>query len=133
MKIKRIWGCIGLGSLLVVLAGISPAVGESDKLGGTERPVMEAMGAPSFGAEDWVPPQGETRVVKVETPSLGAEDWVPPQGETRVVKVEPPSFGAEDFLVAETPSSEAADWAGAMEPSDAAGTGAIPAPAPEKR
>ncbi len=109
MKIKWIWGCIGLGSLLVVLAGISPALGESDKLGGTERPVMEAMGAPSFGAEDWVPPQGETRVVKVETPS----------------------FGAEDFLVAETPSSEAADWAGAMEPSDAVGTGAIPAP--EKR
>ena len=54
MKKLWLWGGIGLGSLLIVLAGISPAVGESDKLGGTERPVMAASETPSFGTEDWV-------------------------------------------------------------------------------
>ena len=63
MKKLWLWGGIGLGSLLIVLAGISPAVGETDKLGGTERPVMAAE-TPSFGTEDWVGP--------IETPSFGA-------------------------------------------------------------
>ena len=53
MRKKFLLGGVGLGSLLIVLAGISPALGESDELGGTERPVMGAMETPSFGAEDW--------------------------------------------------------------------------------
>ena len=118
MKILWIWGTIGLGSLLIVLAGISPAVGERNKMGGIERPVMEAMATPSFGAEDWVPPQGEAQVVAIATPSFGTEDWVPPQGEAQVVAVETPSYGTED-------------WVGGMKYKEAVGTGAIPAPAPE--
>jgi len=112
MKTQWFWGGIGLASLLIVLAGISPAVGES--------PVMGAMGTPSFGAEDWVPPQGEARVVAIATPSFGAEDWVPPQGEAQVVAVETPSYGTED-------------WVGGMKYKEAVGTGAIPAPSPKER
>jgi len=80
-------------------------------------PITQAVETASFGTEDWVPPQGETRVVAVEPPSLGTEDWVPPQGETPVVAMETPSFGTED-------------WSGTMAFSQAVGTGAIPAPAP---
>lgn len=36
----------------------------------------EATETPSFGAEGWVPPQGEARIVAVETPSFSTEDWV---------------------------------------------------------
>ena len=68
MKILWIWGTIGLGSLLIVLAGISPAVGERNKMGGTERPVMAASETPSFGTEDWV--------FASEDITFGAEDWV---------------------------------------------------------
>jgi len=53
---------------------------------------------------------------------LGTEDWV--------MVSETVSFGAEDFVMAsETPSSGVEDWAGALEPSDAVGTGTLPAPA----
>jgi hypothetical protein len=68
MKKLWLWGGIGLGSLLIVLAGISPAVGETAKLGGAGRPVMAASETPSFGTEDWV--------LASETKSFGAEDWV---------------------------------------------------------
>jgi hypothetical protein len=143
MKTLWCWGAIWLGSLLIVLAGISPAVGESNKLGGTERPVMEAMetqftGIPaqvealdSFYAAPAVSPEAVGWAGTMKS-SFGAEDYVPPQGVPPVVTVKTPSFGTEDFLVAETPSPEAVDWAEAMERSDAVGTGAIPAPASMK-
>lgn len=83
MRKQWLCGGIGLGSLLIVLAGISPVVGESDKSGGNERPVMEAMETPSFGTEDWVGP--------VETASFGAEDWVVASSISR-------SFGTEDWV-----------------------------------
>ena len=115
MRKKFLLGGVGLGSLLIVLAGISPALGESDELGGTERPVMGAMETPSFGAEDWVP---------AGTASFGAEDFV-------VASSIPPSFGAEDFVVASSmpPSFGAEDWVATMEYSDVVGTGALPEPA----
>jgi hypothetical protein len=94
MKIRWFWGAIGLGSLLIMLAGISPAVGESNKLGGTERPVMEALETQFAG-----------------TPSQVA--------------------ALDSFHIAPAASPEAVDWAGAMEPSGAVGTGVIPAPVPE--
>jgi hypothetical protein len=116
MKTIWLWVGIGLGSLLIVLAGISPSVGEVNKLGGDERPVMAATEAPLFGTEDWVPPQGEVQVVAIATPSFGTEDWVPPQGEAQVVAIATPSFGTED-------------WVGSMESSDVVGTGTLPEPA----
>jgi hypothetical protein len=108
-------GGIGLGSFLIVLAGISPAVGETAKLGGAGRPVMAASETPSFGTEDWVGP--------IETPSFGAEDWV-------VASSIPPSFGTEDWVLAsETKSFGAEDWVEGMEYSDAVATGTLPEPA----
>ena len=53
MKKQCLWGIIGLGSPLIILAGISPVVGESNKLGGDEKPVIKATETPSFGTEDW--------------------------------------------------------------------------------
>ena len=101
MKKQWIWEVIGLGTLLIVLVGISPAVGQSDKLGGDERPVMAALETPSFGAEDFI-----------------------------VASSVPPSFGTEDFIVAsETPSFGAEDWIEGMEFSGAVATGTLPAPA----
>ena len=47
-------GIVVLGFFLLTTAGISPAVGQSNKLGGDERPAMIASGTPSFGTEDWV-------------------------------------------------------------------------------
>ncbi len=130
MKKQRFWGVVVLGSLLIMLAGISPALGENKKLGGTERPVMEAMETPSFGAEDWV--------VESSIPSsFGTEDWVPAGtasfgAEDFVVASSiPPSFGAEDFILVSSmpPSFGAEDWVATMEYSDVVGTGALPEPA----
>ena len=58
-QVKRqwFWRVVGLGALLIVLAGISPAVGEINKMGGEERPVTEAMetASPQFGTwEYWL-------------------------------------------------------------------------------
>jgi len=116
MKKQCTWGIIGLGSLLIILAGISPVVGESNKLGGDERPVMEALETPSFGAEDFI-------VASSITPSFGAEDFIVALSIT-------PSFGTEDFVLAsESVSFGAEDWVATMEYSDAVGTGALPEPA----
>jgi len=68
-------GIVVLGFFLLTAAGISPAVGETNKLGGNEGPVMEASGTPSFGTEDWVGPKEQDPVVAVKTPSFGTEDW----------------------------------------------------------
>ena len=128
MKKLWLWGGIGLGSLLIVLAGISPVVGESDKLGGTERPVMAASETPSFGTEDWVGP--------IETPSFGTEDWIvassiPPSFGTEdwVGPIETPSFGTEDWVLAlEAVTFGAEDWVEGMEYSDEVATGTLPEP-----
>jgi hypothetical protein len=109
MKTLRCWGAIWLGSLLILLAGISPAVGESNKLGGTERPVMEAMetqftGIPaqvealdSFYAAPAVSPEAVGWAGTMKS-SYGAEDYVPLQGVPPVVTVKTPSFGTEDYV-----------------------------------
>jgi hypothetical protein len=101
MKKPWIFGVIGLGSLLIVSGGISPAVGESNKLGEGKRPVMVASETPSFGAEDCI-------VESCITPSFGTEDWV--------LASETASFGSED-------------WVEGMESSDVVATGTLPAPA----
>lgn len=107
------WGVIGLGSLLMVLAGISPVVGESNKLGGDEMPVMEAMETASFGTEDFIVPS---------TPSFGTEDFIVESSIT-------PSYGTEDFVWAsESVSFGAEGWVEGMEYSDAVATGTLPAP-----
>jgi hypothetical protein len=59
MKKHRFYGVVGLGALLVVLAGIPPAVA-----------------TPSFGTEDWIGPQEQASVVAMKTPSFATEDWV---------------------------------------------------------
>jgi hypothetical protein len=97
MKKHRFYGVVGLGALLVVLAGIPPA-----------------MATPSFGTEDWIGPQEQAPVVAVATPSFGTEDWIGPQEQAPVVAVATPSYGTED-------------WIGTMEFSEALGTGAAPA------
>jgi hypothetical protein len=73
--ILSIIGILVLGFFLLMAAGISPAVGETNKLGGDERPVMEASETPSFGTEDWVGPEKQDPVVAMKTPSFGTEDW----------------------------------------------------------
>jgi len=68
MQKQSVWGVVGLGALLILSAGISPAWGEINKLGGDERPVMEAVETASFGTEDWVPeiaPVGKKKSVLV--------------------------------------------------------------------
>jgi len=118
MKKQRFWGVVVLGSLLIILTGISPVVGESNKLGGDERPVMEATETPSFGAEDFI-------VASSITPSFGVEDFI--------VASDTASFGAEDWVLAsEAVSFGAEDWAEGMEYSDAVGTGTLPERPPEK-
>ncbi|MDH3383751.1 MAG: hypothetical protein OEM42_06800 [Deltaproteobacteria bacterium] len=95
MQKQSVWGVVGLGALLILSAGISPAWGEINKLGGDERPVMEAVETASFGTEDWVPEiayVGDERPVMeaVETASFGTEDWVPeiaPVGKKKSVLV----------------------------------------------
>lgn len=117
MKKKRFWGVIGLGSLLIILTGISPVVGKSDKSGGDERPVMEATETPSFGTEDFI--------VTSETVSFGTENFI--------VASETASFGTEDWVLAsEAVSFGAEDWAEGMEYSDAVATGTLPERPPEK-
>ena len=54
MENRWLRGVVGLGAILTVLGGISPAKGQSNKLGGDERPVMEAMDTALFRTEDWV-------------------------------------------------------------------------------
>ena len=61
-------GIVVLGFFLLTAAGISPAVGEVNKLGGDEGPVMVASETASFGTEDWIGP--------IKTASFGTEDWV---------------------------------------------------------
>jgi len=107
MQKQSVWGVVGLGALLIVSAGISPAVAmETASFGtedwvpeiayvGDERPVMEAVETASFGTEDWVPEiayVGDERPVMeaVETASFGTEDWVPeiaPVGKKKSVLV----------------------------------------------
>jgi hypothetical protein len=115
MQKQWLLGVVGLGSILTVLSGISPAMGEINKLGGDERPVMEAMETASFGTEGWVPPQGEAPVVAMATPSFGTEDWIGPKEQAPIVAMATPSFGTED-------------WIGVMESSEALGAGATAAP-----
>jgi hypothetical protein len=119
MKKHRFYGVVGLGALLVVLAGIPPA-----------------MATPSFGTEDWIGPQEQAPVVAVATPSFGTEDWIGPQEQAPVVAVATPSFGTEDWIgpqeqasvvAMKTPSFATEDWVGTMEFSEALGTGAAPA------
>jgi len=76
MENRWLRGIVGLGAILTVLGGISPAMGQSNKLGGDERPVMEAMETASFGTEDWVGPKEQAPVVAMETPSFATEEWV---------------------------------------------------------
>jgi hypothetical protein len=109
-------GIVVLGLFLLTAAGISPAVGETNKLGGNEGPVMEASGTASFGTEDWVGPKEQAPIVAVKTPSFGTEDWVGAKEQAPIVAVNTPSFGTED-------------WVGAMESSEALGAGTIPEPA----
>jgi hypothetical protein len=118
---KKQWrgGIVGLGALLIVLGGISPAMGEINKSSGDEGPAMEASGSQSFGTEDWTGPIEQGPVVKMESPSFETEDWVGSNEQGPVVAVKSPSFGTED-------------WTGTMESSEALGTGTIPEPAPEK-
>jgi hypothetical protein len=73
--ILSIIGIVVLGFFLLTTAGISPAVGQSNQLGGDERPVMVASETPSFGTEDWVGPEKQEPVVAMKTPSFGTEDW----------------------------------------------------------
>jgi len=75
MKKQWFGGIVGLGALLIVLGGVSPAVGQVNKSGGDQGPAMEATGSPSFGTEDWVGPNEEGPVVAVKSPSFGTEDW----------------------------------------------------------
>jgi hypothetical protein len=117
--ILSIIGIVVLGFFLLTTAGISPAVGQSNQLGGDERPVMVASETPSFGTEDWVGPEKQEPVVAMKTPSFGTEDWVGPEKQEPVVAMKTPSFGTED-------------WTGTMEFSEALGAGAIPEPVPEK-
>lgn len=117
MKKQRLWVVVVLGSLLITLAGISPVVGESNKLGGDQRPVMEATETPSFGTEDFI---------VASTPSFGTEDFIVASSIT-------PSFGTEDFVLAsESVSFGAEDWVEGMEFSGAVAVGTLPAPAPEE-
>jgi hypothetical protein len=117
--ILSILGIVVLGFFLVTTAGISSAMGQSNKMGGDERPVMVAAETPSFGTEDWVGPEKQDPIVAVKTPSFGSEDWVGPEKQDPIVVVKTPSFGTED-------------WVGTMEFSEALGAGAISEPAPKK-
>ena len=74
--ILSILGIVVLGFFLVTTAGISSAMGQSNKMGGDERPVMVAAETPSFGTEDWVGPEKQDPIVVVKIPSFGTEDWV---------------------------------------------------------
>jgi hypothetical protein len=139
--ILSIIGIVVLGFFLLTTAGISPAVGQSNQLGGDERPVMVASETPSFGTEDWVGPEKQEPVVAMKTPSFGTEDWVGPEKQEPVVAMKTPSFGTEDWVGPEkqepvvamkTPSFGTEDWTGTMEFSEALGAGAIPEPVPEK-
>ncbi|MGW8286017.1 MAG: hypothetical protein ACWGPR_09905 [Candidatus Deferrimicrobiaceae bacterium] len=129
MKKQQFWEVVVLGSLLIILAGISPVVGESNKSGGDEQPVMEAIETASFGTEDFI--------VVSETASFGTEDFIvassitPSFGtEDYIVASETASFGTEDWVLAtEAVSFGAEDWAEGMEYSDAVATGTLPAPA----
>lgn len=113
MRKQWFGGIVGLGALLIVTGGPYPAAGEINNSSGDERPVMEATGSPSFGTEDWIGPEKQDPVVKVESPSFETEDWIGPEKQDPVVAVKSPSFGTED-------------WTGSMESSEALGAGAIP-------
>jgi len=116
--ILSITGIVVLGFFLLTTAGISPAVGQSNKLGEDERPVMVASETPSYGTEDFI-------VASSVTPSYGSEDFI--------VASETASFGAEDWVLAsEAVSFGAEDWAEGMEYSDAVATGTLPERPPEK-
>ena len=113
MQKQWLLGVVGLGSILTVLGGISPAMGEINKLGGDERPVMEAMETASFGTENWIGPKEQAPVVVMATPSFGTEDWIGPKEQAPVVAMATPSFGTED-------------WAETEKIFDALGAGATP-------
>ena len=77
LKGKGTWKAERLGPPQTGSDGYVDAIGTVEKqMTMDERPTMEATGTPSFGTEDWVPPQGETRIVAVKPPSFGTEDWV---------------------------------------------------------
>jgi hypothetical protein len=108
-------GSVVLGFFLLTAAGISPAMGESNKSFGAEDFVVPSIETPSFGAEDFV-------VASLVTPSFGTEDWVGPS--------ETPSFGTEDWVLAsEAITFGAEDWIEGMEYSDTVATGTLPEPA----
>jgi len=94
-------GIVVLAFFLLTAAGISPAVGESNKSFGAEDFVVPPLATPSFGAEDYI-------VESLVTPSFGTEDWV--------LASESVSFGAEG-------------WVEGMEYSDVVATGTLSAPA----
>ena len=99
-----ILGIVVLSFFLLTAAGISPAVGESNKSFGAEDCVVPSLVTPSFGAEDFI-------VESLVTPSFGTEDWV--------LASESVSFGAEG-------------WIEGMEYSDVVATGTLPTPAREE-
>lgn len=116
MKKQWFWGVVGLSALLTVSAGISPALGESNKSFGAEDFVVPSLVTASFGAEDFVVPP-------LVTPSFGAEDCI-------VESLVTPSFGTEDWVWAsENVSFGAEGWVEGMEYSDVVATGTLPAPA----
>jgi hypothetical protein len=134
-------GIVVLGFFLLTAAGISPAVGESNKLNGDESPALEAMETASFGTEDWVGPKEQDPVVAMIPASFGTEDWVGPKEQDPVVAMIPASFGTEDWvgpkeqdpIVAMIPASFGTeDWVGTIESFEALGAGTIPAPAREE-
>ena len=53
MKRQSFIGVVALGALLVVFAGVSPAVGGENNLSGDERPVVEALETASPEITEW--------------------------------------------------------------------------------
>ena len=94
MKRQWFWGVVGLGALLIVLSGISPAVGEINKMGGEERPVTEAMetASPQFGTwEYWLAEETGT----LPRPKAGSES------AERATEPASPQLGTLEYWMAE--------------------------------
>ncbi len=72
-KIKRFTGIfVTMLSMMVVFSSFAISA-YADRT--EDMKYTEAAETPSFGAEGWVPPQGEARIVAVKTPSFATEDW----------------------------------------------------------
>jgi len=94
VKRQWFWRVVGLGALLIVLAGISPAVGEINKMGGEERPVTEAMetASPQFGTwEYWLAEETGT----LPGPEVGSGP------AERATESASPQFGTWEYWLAE--------------------------------